>query len=50
MKPPMKSAVLLPSRLLVAVMVWPASTVAPVVPLFQVTAPRVPLNIGLATT
>jgi hypothetical protein len=33
-----------------AVVIVLPPTVAPVVPLTQVTAPRVPLNIGLATT
>ena len=46
----MNSPVLLPTTLLLALMDWVASTVAPVAPLFQVTAPRVPLNIGLLTT
>ncbi len=48
-KPPMKSATLLPMKLLAALIVWPPSTVAPVAPLLQVTAPRVPFHMGLAT-
>ena len=48
-KPPMKSLTLLPIKLLSALIVCPPSAVAPVAPLLQVTAPRVPFHMGLAT-